>query len=381
MVAGKVDFTLNFIETPHMGFLELLSGDLTYPTLTIETMPPDDLEAELGSSAKFGGPETAKAELRTLLLEFRDLWQAERRGCTSVVEHRIQITTPYAIITPPRRMALEQQQIADAELEKMLQAGVIEPSTSPHVSEPVIVKKKTGDWRYCIDFRKVNRFTVPDPYPMRRIDDLLTSIRASRFFIALDLRSGYWQIPLEENSRKYTAFRTPKGLFQFTVMPFGLSNAPATFQRCMENILGDLHWTGVLVYLDDILIHAEDTDTCLRLAREVFQRLRVADLTINLKKCQFFPNSMKYLGHIIGNGSIRPDVSRVEVLSYLKPPKTIKELRSIFGLLSYYRQYIPRFAERTSPITDKFRKNAILTWTSGDELIVKMKSLVTSHVS
>lgn len=268
-------------------------------------------------------------------------------------------------------MALEQQQVADAELDKMLAAGVIEPSTSPHVSEPVIIRKKTGDWRYCIDFRKLNQYTIPDPYPMRRIDDLLASIRSSIYFVAIDLRSGYWQIPLEEKSKKFTAFRTSRGLYQFTVMPFGLSNAPATFQRCMEELLGDLHWQGVLVYLDDILIHAEQVDACLTLVEEVFSRLRQANLTINLKKCQFFPKSMKYLGHIIGSGTIKPDLSRVNCLEQIRAPKTVKELRSIFGLLSYYRQYIPAFANKAVFLTSKLKKNSILVWTADDDRLVK----------
>jgi hypothetical protein len=371
LVAGRVDFALDCFEVPRQGFLDLVTKTADTFSISIIAGSVELLKEELRKVAKFGGPISVQTKLRDLLLEFSDLWQNERRGCTSLVEHKIRVTTPYAISTPPRRMALEQQQVADAELEKMLIAGVIEPSTSPYVSEPVIIRKKTGDWRYCIDFRKLNEYTIPDPYPMRRIDDLLASIRSSIYFIAIDLRSGYWQIPLETESRKFTAFRTSRGLYQFTVMPFGLSNAPATFQRCMEEILGDLHWQGVLVYLDDILIHADQVESCLELVKEVFRRLRQANLTINLKKCQFLPESMKYLGHIIGGGTIRPDLTRVSCLQHIKTPTTVKELRSIFGLLSYYRQYIPSFADKAIFLTSKLKKNASLIWTEGDSALIQ----------
>jgi hypothetical protein len=377
-IKAKIDYNLKIIELPRGEFLELWTrgpkGGLQALSITQSDFTDNKINAlqeELLKSVELEGAGTHKKTFCDLLVEFHDLWRGGKAGLTDAAFHKIEVTTPYPITTPPRRMTLEQQRIADEEVDKMLKAGVIEPSNSPYVSEPVIVRKSNGEWRYCIDFRRLNRFTVSDPFPMRRIDDLISSIRSSRYFVALDLRSGYWQIPMWPESKKYTAFRTSKGLYQFTVMPFGLSNAPATFQRCMEKIFGDLHWCGVLVYLDDILIHAEDANRCLGLCQEVFKRLRENKLTINLKKCQFFPPNMRYLGHIIGGGVIRPDQSRVAALYNLKTPSNIKEFRSIFGLLSYYRQYIPAFAQKTAGITDRLRKNATLTWTEHDTILVR----------
>lgn len=226
---ARVDFALNILELPRIGFIELVPRTANGSWIAMTELSEHELvklDKALSMSELEGDNAVAK-QLRTLLIEFRDLWESDRRGLTNLLEHKIAITTPYAIATPPRRHSLQEQEVADEELDKMLKAGVVEPSESPYVSEPVIIKKKSGDWRYCIDYRRLNRYTVPDAFPMRRIDDLIRAIKGSRWFVALDLRSGYWQIPMQQASKKYTAFRTSKGLFQFTVMPFGLSNAPA----------------------------------------------------------------------------------------------------------------------------------------------------------
>jgi hypothetical protein len=190
----------------------------------------------------------------------------------------------------------------------------------------------------------------------------LRSVRGSKAFVALDLRAGYWQISMEEDSIPLTAFRTHRGLFEWTRMPFGLINAPASFQRLMERILGDLRWQGVLVYIDDVLIHTPSNDETLRLLREILSRFRKSRLTIKMGKCDFFPESIEYLGHIVEAGALRPNPKRISVLRLLKPPNSLKELRSILGHFSYYREYIPKFSEMAAPLTQLLKKTSVFVW-------------------
>lgn len=209
----------------------------------------------------------------------------------------------------------------------------------------MLVKKKTGEWRFCIDFRRLNDHTIPDQHPLPRIQDLLRAVRNSRYFVALDLRAGYWQIPLSEAAAPYTAFRAGHGLYEFTRMPFGLKNAPAVFQRMMEDIVGELYWEGVLVYLDDILIHGVHFDEVVDRLKQVLARLAAAWLTLRLDKCVFFPRRLRYLGYIVGEGKLRPDPKKVEYLDKLARPTNKSGVRSLLGHFRYYRQFIWRYAE------------------------------------
>lgn len=167
---------------------------------------------------------------------------------------------------------------------------------------------------------------------------------------------------MDEDSRKYTAFRTPRGLMEFVVMPFGLKNAPATFQRLMEAILGNLHWNGVLIYLDDILIHDTTFKGALQRLTEVFKRLQAAGLTLNLSKCSFFPASVTYLGFIIEKGTLRPDPGKVEALKRLKVVKTVPGIRSFLGMIGFFRQFIPRYAHKAEPLTRLLSKRQNFKW-------------------
>lgn len=293
---------------------------------------------------------TQQQQVRELLNEFRGLWEGGRRGQARGVAHRIRLMTTQPIRGKPRPVTAEQQKIIDNEVEKMLAEGVIRPSASPYASEIVLVLKKTGDWRFCVDFRPLNKQTVTDAYPMPRIGDLVNAVKTSRYFVALDLKAGYWQIPLDQDSIKYTAFRCAKGLFEFLVMPFGLKSAPATFQRAMDWLFGDLRFRGVLVYLDDILIHAATFDEALRKTRIALQRLQAAGFTINLPKSAFFPRELHYLGQLIIDGKLYPNPNRVAVLRRWTIPTGVTEVRSLLGFLGYYQTFIPGYAELLEPV-------------------------------
>ena len=292
-------------------------------------------------------------------------------GCPPPLE----VTTSRPPVARPRRHSPEAQKVMEEELDRMLAAGVVRPSRSPYVSEVVLVKKKTGDWRFCVDFRPLNRITVLDKHPLPRIQDLVRAVRDSTHFVALDLRAGYWQILMEEKSIPLTAFRCVRGLFEFLVMPFGLSNAPATFQRAMEHIFGDLYFSGALTYLDDILVHGRSFDEVLDRLRTVLERLRTAGLTLNLAKCDFFPTAVRYLGHVLSAGELRPDPKRVDALARVQPAANVKGMRALLGMFGHYWQFFPNYAHITEPLTRLLKKTAAFVWgPAQDQALVTLKS-------
>ncbi len=199
------------------------------------------------------------------------------------------------------------------EVEMMLEMGVIEPSRSEWSSPVVIVPKKDGTLRVCIDFRKLNAQSRFDAYPMPRIDDLLERIGQARYITTLDLCKGYWQVPLDNDSKQYRAFRTPSGLYHFTVLPFGLHGAPATFQRLMDQVLrGCEGWAAA--YLDDVIIFSNSWEEHLTHLEETLKRIQEAGLTLNVKKCEWARQETSYLGYHLGNGKLRPQVDKVEAI-------------------------------------------------------------------
>jgi hypothetical protein len=220
------------------------------------------------------------------------------------------------------------QGIIDEEVDKMLAEGVIEPSDSPWSSPIVLAKKKDGKHRFCIDFRKVNEVTRKDAYPLPFINVILDKLRRARYISTIDLKSGYWQVPLTPSSKPITAFTVPsRGLYQFRVMPFGLHSAPATFQRLMDRVIGPELDPYCFAYLDDIVVLGETFEQHLQVLQEVFRRLRAANLRLNPDKCQFGRRSLTYLGHVVTAAGIRTDPDKVAAIRQLATPKTLRQLR------------------------------------------------------
>ena len=219
--------------------------------------------------------------------------------------------------------------------------------------------------------------TRADAYPMPHIDELLDRIGNARYITTLDLTRGYWQVPVAEDARLKTAFTTPSGLFQFTVMPFGLSGAPATFQRLMDKLIRGLE-ESVAAY---VVVYSNTWNEHQDHLRVVFGRLRDAGLTVRPKKCQFAMAECAYLGHIVGNGMVRPQISKLEAIERFPVPLTKKEVRSLLGLTGYYRKFIPDYASIAAPITDLTRKgtpNRIIWTEECDAAFGKLKTLLCS---
>lgn len=234
-------------------------------------------------------------QLHKLLLEFQDIFSKgpQDLGKTGLAKHEINTGDAVPVRQHPRRLPLAQREEAFKAVKDMQKQGIIEPSVSPWASPVVLVKKKDGSTRFCVDYRKLNDLTKKDSYPLPRIDSTLDELAGSTWFSTLDLKSGYWQVEVEEKDREKTAFSVGNGLWQYNVMAFGLCNAPATFERLMENVLGDLR---CLIYLDDVIVHAS---TFERELERLFSRLRAANLKLNPKKCELFRCKVRFLGHVV----------------------------------------------------------------------------------
>ncbi|UYV79974.1 hypothetical protein LAZ67_18001244 [Cordylochernes scorpioides] len=231
----------------------------------------------------------------------------------------------------------------------------------------IIVRKKDGTWRFCVDYRRLNKITKKDVYPLPHIDDALDSLTGSSYFSTMDLRSGYWQIEVDEKDREKTAFITPDGLYEFQVMPFGLCIAPATFERMIDSVLGSLKWNMCLCYLDDIVVYAPTFEEHLRRLQLVLRCIKKAGLSLNHKKCLFGSRRIKILGHLVDANGIHPDPDKVEAVSKFPRPKNTSELRSLLGLCSYYRRFIENFADKARSLHDLLKTEKQFYWDAAQE--------------
>ena len=246
---------------------------------------------------------------------------------------------------------------------------IIRKPESSWNSPVVLVKKKNGKLQFCVNYRKLNSITKKDTYSLSHIDEILDNLRKAKWFTSLDLTSGYWQVQVKEEDKEKTAFITKYGLYEFNVMPFGLCNAPSTFQRLMDVVLSSVLWKYAMVYIDDVNIYSESFEQHLEHLNEVFKLIKKANLRINPEKYHFCTNKMQFLGHIVGIDRIKPDLQKVEKLEKLPSPKNITQLRAFIGLASYYRRFIEGFTKKAVPLHELLKKNVEFIWTDKYEEI------------
>lgn len=271
-------------------------------------------------------------------------------GCTSLITHEIPLLDNVPVRQPYRRIPPSQYETVKAHIQQLLDSQVIKESSSPYSSPIVLVTKKDGSLRLCVDYRQLNAKTRRDAYPLPRIEESLDALSGARWFSTLDLASGYNQVPVAEADKSKTAFCTPFGLFEFNRMPFGLCNAPGTFQRLMERMFGDCRYQSVLLYLDDVIVFSATVEQHLERLREVFDRLQREGLKVKLSKCQFFQHQVSYLGHVVSAEGVSTDPAKIEVVREWKRPGHLAELRSFLGFASYYRRFVEGFSKLAAPL-------------------------------
>ena len=254
------------------------------------------------------------------------------------------------ICTTPYRRSPKDRKIIEELIEEMLEAGIIRPSESPYASPVVVVSKKDGTKRMCVDYRLINAKTIRDSYPLPLVADALDACAGSSWFSSVDLFSGYHLLPMDEESIPKTAFISHCGLFEYLVLPFGLTSAPAKFQKLMDRILGSLKWTSCFVYLDDIVIFAKTFEEHQLRLEKVLAALDSVNLKLNPKKCMFGFRQLEFLGHIVSEKGIRPSEHKVEKIKAMKPPKNVTQLRQFLGLVGYFRSFVKDFSKIASPL-------------------------------
>ncbi|GFV22288.1 retrovirus-related Pol polyprotein from transposon 17.6 [Trichonephila clavipes] len=282
---------------------------------------PQQLTPDLLENAELSLEQKSSAE--RLFQEFEDVFSRNSSdiGHTTVTQHRIDTADHPPIKQHPRRLPFAKQEEVGTLLREMQENDIIEPSSSPWASPIVLVRKKDGSTRFCVDYRKLNDVTKKDSYPLPRIDDTLDTLSGHKWFSTLDLKSGYWQVEIHPEDREKTAFTSGQGLWQFKVMPFGLCNAPATFERLMETVLKGLTFEACLIYLDDVIIGGRTFEEHLQNIRKVLSKLSDANLKLNPSKGKFFQKEVNYLGHIISAEGVRTDPEKVSAVKNWKRPE------------------------------------------------------------
>lgn len=316
---------------------------------------------ESSGSDKVQLPATGNEELRGLLEEYRDLFRPPttlpplRPGMQHPV-HLHEDAEPPA--RPPYRLAWAEQEELKKQLQALLDQGLIAPSQSPYGAPVLLVKKKDGTFRMCVDYRALNKTTVRDRYPIPIIQDLLDRLQGATVFTKLDLKSGYFQLRVEPADEEKTAFVTRFGTFQFRVLPMGMANAPSTFQRAMQQVFGELVDTSVLIYLDDILIFSKTVQQHVEHLREVLRRLRQHQFLLAPSKCVVGQPSVVFLGHQVSAEAVAVEDAKVEAIRQWPRPKNRTDVQRFLGFANFYRNFVPRFADIAAPLTSLLRKDA-----------------------
>ncbi|KAI8510371.1 hypothetical protein Bbelb_112870 [Branchiostoma belcheri] len=368
---------------------ETLEPVLIRPGAVIALFHPFDSPTSRGVSSLFDLSDIEnpahKERLLDLLVEYEDIVSRSSHdiSTTPVITHSIETGDAAPIRLLPRRTSPQAKELIRQELDKLTSLGFIEPSNSPWGAPIVLVKKKNGDTRMCVDYRALNSVTKKCSWPLPRIDDTLDALSGSKLFSTLDMRSGYHQIPVDPASVEKTAFTSPFGTYQYTALPFGLCNAPSSFARLMESVLRGLQPQCCLAYLDDNIVHSDDDVTAhLNNLRAVFQRYREARLKLNPEKCRFLQRRVEFLGHVISGNGVSTDSSKTDAIDNWPTPRSVRDIQRFLGLANYYRRFVRGFAQLARPLTVLTRKGARFVWSSDCQTAFDAlkKALVTAPV-
>lgn len=328
-------------------------------------------------------------ELKILLHKNADVFYKEGTDLsfTHRVKHIIPTLDDKPVYSRTYRYPISWKEEIDRQVSEMLEQGIIRHSNSPYNSSIVMVKKKpdnTGKkaWRFAIDYKRLNINTREDKYPIPRIDDLLDKLGRSQYFTTLDLTKGYMQVEMDPASIEKTAFSTADGHYEFLRMPFGLKNAPATFQRLMNEVLHEHLNKICLVYLDDIIIFSTTLEEHVQSVNKVFKTLRAANLKVQITKSEFFKKETKFLGHIVTADGIKPNPEKLKAIENLEVPKKLKDLQAFLGITGYYRRFIKDYAKIAKPMTLRLKRDKVIDYTAEDyiEAFNKLKNIIKEDV-
>ena len=349
-------------------------------TSSTETTMPEHLKDLFESSTKHLSSEQA-VEFGKVLKEFSDVFSKDDFdiGCYKDIQCRIDTQGAAPVKQNMRRTPLHFEREEEDHLDKMLKTGVIQPSSSDWASCPVLIRKKDGRVRWCIDYRKLNSVTRKDSFPLPRIEQCIDTLSGNVWFSTLDMTSGYWQIEIDPRDRHKTAFVTKYGLFEHVRMPFGLTNAPAIFQRVVQLLLRGMTWNQILAYLDDVIILGKSFDDHLANIRKVLERFRESNMKLKPKKCAFFQTELVYLGRLVTKEGVKVNPANVEKVKEWPTPTKVNDVEIFLGFLNYHRDHIKEYAHNTKPLYDLTRKGARFVWTEKEQSAFdKLKVIMTT---
>lgn len=308
--------------------------------------------------------EGQRVELQEVLARYKDCFSSGLKdlGFTNTTEMVIELDDNEPVVYRPYRMSYAERLLVRDMVTEMVDSGIVRESSSSYASPIVLVQKKTGEKRLCVDYRALNRKTKKEHYPLPRVEDQLDLLAGNTMFTSLDLASGYYQIPVSESSRDKTAFVTPDGQFEYNRMPFGLVNAPSVFQRTIHKILKEAQVKYAIVYMDDVLIPSKDFAQGIERLEEVLQLLKKGGLTLKLSKCNFFLDTIDFLGFEVSAHGIRPGSRKTDAVSKFREPTNQHELRQFLGLSGFFRRFIKDYAVITAPLTNLLKKDCCWVW-------------------
>ena len=298
-------------------------------------------------------------ELKQLIHEYEHLFP-DIPTRTDKIYHDVIVEDSKPVKQHPNRMNPLKQKYLQDEVKYLLENDFIEPSQSNYSSPCILVPKSNGTYRMCTDYRKVNSVTKTDSFPIPRIDDCIDKVGNSKYVTKFDLLKGFWQVPLTDRAKEVSAFATPNGLYQYKVMPFGMKNSPATFQRLVNNVICGLD--GCDAYIDDVIIYSDSWSDHLQRIRQFFDRLSKAKLTVNLAKTEFCHATVTFLGHLVGQGQVKPLEAKVNAISEFPVPKCKRQLMQFLGMAGYYRKFCKNFSSIAEPLTNLLKKSTKFKW-------------------
>ena len=295
------------------------------------------------------------------LMEYHDIFFLDKNemGCTDAAEHIIELLDEESFKERFRRIAPPLLDEVQEHLQEMLDGGAIWPSQSAWCNTMVLIQKKDGGLQFCIDFWQLNARTKKDSYPLPRMQETMESLVGARFFSMMDLKSGFWQVKMLEKSQQYTAFTVGSmGIFEFLRMPYGLCDAPATFQRLMQNYLGELNLTYALIYLDDVIVFSRTEEDHLIHLRAVFEHFREHGLKLKPSKCHFLWKEITFLGHKVSEEGMKPREEGLKSIAKMAPPRNYTEIRMFLSATGFFRRFIKNYARIARPLNDMLEGEA-----------------------